>query len=70
VDSFVLPPETDEAGKDPFKAKIRDYCDAIRDGRTAPVPGEEILVNQAILDGIYRSAKLHREVEIDIPRID
>lgn len=70
VDSFVLPPETDEAGRDPFKAKIRDYCDAIRDGRPAPVPGEEILVNQAILDGIYRSAKLHREVDIDIPRID
>jgi hypothetical protein len=37
------------------------------EGRPAPIPGEEIIVNQAICDGIYRSARLKKEVEIEIP---
>lgn len=63
-DAYYRPVE-----RDVFKLKIRDFCDAIIEGRPAPVPGEEILYNQAILDGIYRSAKLGREVEIVIPEI-
>lgn len=63
-DAYYRPVE-----RDVFKLKIRDFCDAIMEGRPAPVPGEEILYNQAILDGIYRSAKLGREVEIVIPEI-
>ncbi len=55
--------------RDVFQMKVRDFCDAIRDGRPAPIPGEEILYNQAICDGIYRSAKLGKEVEIHIPEI-
>ncbi|MBO4299454.1 MAG: Gfo/Idh/MocA family oxidoreductase [Clostridia bacterium] len=55
--------------KDIFAMKVRDFCDAIRDGRPAPIPGEEILYNQAICDGIYRSSKLGKEVDIVIPEI-
>ena len=44
-------------------------ADALKDVNPAPIPGEEILFNQAICDGIYRSAKLGREVEISIPEI-
>jgi len=43
--------------------------DAVLTNGPAPVPGEEILYNQAICDGIYRSSKLGREVEIVIPEI-
>ena len=53
--------------EDVFTAKVRDFCDAIIEGRPAPIPGEEIIVNQAICDGIYRSARLKKEVEIEIP---
>lgn len=49
--------------------KIRTFLDAIISGGKAPVPSSEILYNQAILDGIYRSSKLGREVEIVIPEI-
>jgi len=56
-------------GRDIFQMKVRDFCDAIINDRPAPIPGEEILYNQAICDGIYRSAKLGREVEIVIPEI-
>ena len=74
VDSYVLPTIPFDAYQepkygDPFDMKIWDFCDAIIKGRPAPIPGEEILYNQAICDGIYRSSKLRKEVEIDIPVI-
>jgi len=74
IDSQVLPSHPFNAYEQPkykdiFVMKVRDYCDAILEGRPAPIPGEEILYNQAICDGIYRSAKLGREVEIVIPKL-
>lgn len=50
-----------------FHEKVRDFVDAIREGRDAPIPGEKILYNQAIIDGVLRSAELKREVEIELP---
>lgn len=47
--------------------KVRTFLDAIACGSPAPVPSSEILYNQLIIDGIYRSAKLGREIEIIIP---
>ena len=74
IDSFVLPTIPFDAYSEPvygdmFTMKVRDFCDAIIEGRPAPIPGEEILYNQAICDGIYRSSKLRKEVEIEIPVI-
>ncbi|MBR0464817.1 MAG: Gfo/Idh/MocA family oxidoreductase [Clostridia bacterium] len=72
IDSVVQPIIPFDAYEDPnkvdiFRAKVRDFCDAIKENRPAPIPGEEILYNQAICDGIYRSSKLGKEVEINIP---
>ena len=52
-----------------FYQKIRSFLDAIKNGGEAPVPSSQILYNQAILDGIVRSAELGREIEIEIPAI-
>ncbi|MBQ7010387.1 MAG: Gfo/Idh/MocA family oxidoreductase [Clostridia bacterium] len=52
-----------------FDMKIRTFVDACKNGTPAPVPTSEIIYNQAILDGIARSAELGREVEIVIPEI-
>ena len=52
-----------------FYKKLRSFLDAIKNGGTAPVPTSQIIYNQAILDGIARSANLGREVEIEIPEI-
>ena len=52
-----------------FDKKIRTFLDACKNGTAAPVPTSEILYNQAILDGIARSAELGREVDITIPEI-
>ena len=52
-----------------FDLKIRSFLDAIKENGTAPVPSSQILYNQAIIDGIAKSAALGREVEIEIPEI-
>lgn len=52
-----------------FDLKIRTFLDAIKENGTAPVPSSQILLNQAIIDGIAKSAACGREVEINIPEI-
>ena len=52
-----------------FYKKLRSFLDAVKYGRPAPVPTSQIIYNQAILDGIARSANAGREVEIEIPEI-
>ena len=52
-----------------FDLKIRTFMDAIKENGTAPVPSSQILYNQAIIDGIAKSAELGREIEVVIPEI-
>jgi len=52
-----------------FDMKIRTFVDACKNGTPAPIPTSEIVYNQAIIDGIARSAELGKEVEIVIPEI-
>lgn len=56
-------------GNDLFDMKIRSFLDAIITGGESPIPSSQIIYNQAIIDGISRSAELGREVEIVIPEI-
>ncbi|MGN0494431.1 MAG: Gfo/Idh/MocA family protein [Acutalibacteraceae bacterium] len=57
------------ATTDLWNRKIRSFLDAIITGGKAPVPTDEIIYNQAILDGIQRSSECGHEVEITIPEI-
>ena len=52
-----------------FNEKIKDFVVAIREGKPAPIPGAQIVRNQAVIDGILRSAAQRREVTIEIPEI-
>ncbi len=52
-----------------FVKKLRAFVDSIKEGGVATVPTSQIIYNQAIIDGICRSAELGREVEIKIPEI-
>lgn len=58
-----------DSKNDLFFDKIRSFLDAIRDGKPAPVPSSQILINQAVIDGIMRSAELGHEIEITIPEV-
>ena len=52
-----------------FDLKIRTFLDACKNGTPAPVPSSQILYNQAIIDGIAKSAALGKEIEVVIPEI-
>ena len=49
--------------------KVRSFLDAILTGGEAPVPTSQILINQAIIDGIAKSAELGHEIKVEIPEI-
>jgi len=52
-----------------FQLKVSAFADAVLSGGSAPIPSEQIIINQAILDGIMKSSEIEREVEIVIPEI-
>lgn len=52
-----------------FYKKLRSFVDAVKNGGKATVPSSEIVYNQAIIDGIVRSAEQGREIAVDIPEI-
>ncbi len=52
-----------------FTQKLRAFVDSIKEGGAPTVPSSEIIYNQAIIDGIVKSAELGREVDIVIPEI-
>lgn len=58
-----------EADSALFDKKLRAFVDAIKEGGSAPIPSSQIIYNQAIIDGIVRSAKLGKEIDIEIPEI-
>jgi predicted dehydrogenase len=55
--------------KDAWFRKVEAFAEALRDGSEAPIPGEDVLRGQAILDAIYRSAAARSEVRVEIPPI-
>ncbi len=69
VQTQTIIPKLPEGGSKNFYNKVRSFLDAAKEGGKAPVPTSQIIYNQAILDGIARSADLGREVEIEIPEI-
>ena len=62
-------PSTKAGGENNFNFKIRTFLDACKNGTESPVPSSQIIYNQAILDGIAKSAELGREIEISIPEV-
>ncbi len=65
---IVMPPE-ESAIDELFYKKIRSFIDAVKTNGKPPVPAKEILYNQAIIDGIVRSAEKGHEIQIEIPEI-
>ena len=73
-DVFGKPTETlipleENHGPGLFEKKISAFVDAILNNKTAPIPTSQILYNQAIIDGIQRSNRLGKEVDVVIEDI-
>ena len=62
-------PMIEDCSKGNFYKKIRSFLDAVKTGGKAPIPTSQILYNQAIIDGIVKSAKAGKEIAIEIPEI-
>ncbi len=69
VDYETQVPIINDGGPSLFDRKIRSFLDAVKYGGKAPVPTSQIIYNQAILDGIVRSAKAGHEIELEIPEV-
>ena len=54
-----LPPEEDR-----FVLETRDFLECVRDGRPSPIPPEQVVVTNVIMDALYRSAAADEEVEV------
>lgn len=52
-----------------FDKKIRSFLNAVHTNGEAPIPSSQIIYNQAIIDGIVKSAKLGHEIQVEIPEI-
>ena len=44
--------------------QIRLFAEAIRSGGPSPVPGEQALITQRILDGVYKSGQKGKEIKV------
>jgi len=49
----------------PHAAGLHAFADAVLDGKPVPIPGEEALTIQKIIDALYKSSRLGREVKIN-----
>lgn len=58
-----------DAKEDRFFLKCRSFVDAVEQNLPAPIPTSQIIYNQAIIDGIIRSAECGHEVEIHVEEI-
>ena len=52
-----------------WQKKIGSFLSAIENGTESPVPTSQIIINQAIIDAIVRSADAGEEVKVTIPEI-
>ncbi len=72
-DQFGMPTQTPvpvyNSTESNFDQKVSAFVDAVKNGGPAPIPTSQIVYNQAIIDGIIRSAAQGKEVEIIIPEI-
>ncbi len=65
----VIPVLHNSGFADLFDKKIRSFLDAVKYGDPVAVPSSQIIYNQAIIDGINRSAACGHEITIEIPEI-
>lgn len=65
----VIPEFPEDVNHDNFYKKCRSFVNAVKTGGEAPIPSSQIIINQAIIDGIAKSAELGHEIEITIPEI-
>ncbi|MCL2300361.1 MAG: Gfo/Idh/MocA family oxidoreductase [Firmicutes bacterium] len=66
----TIPLQKNDKNKgDLWNQKIRSFLNACINNTESPVPSSQILINQAIIDGIMKSAQAGKEIAVEIPEI-
>ena len=60
----ITPKELEEP-EDRFVVQIRSFLEAVRDGTPSPIPPEQVIQTNIIMDGIYRSVEAGAEAKVD-----
>ena len=59
-------------GTDPieqFRREIVAFADAIANGKPSPIPAEELLLTNVIMQGLVDSTAVGHEIEVSVPEI-
>lgn len=54
---------------DTWQPQMEAFLEAVRSGGPSPVPPNEVMLTNVIMDGIYQSAKEHCEVRVTVPQV-
>ncbi len=54
---------------DQFRRENLDFAKAIREGLPSPIPAEELLLTNVIMQGLVDSAAVGHEIEVSVPEI-
>jgi predicted dehydrogenase len=68
TDLAQVEPELPE-GSTEISYAVERFVEAIESGADSPVPADTFLYTNVVFDGLYRSSRLGREVEVEVPRL-
>jgi len=52
-----------------FKSEYLAFADAVREGKPSPIPADEMLLTNVIIQGLIDSAEVGREVQVKAPEV-
>lgn len=56
-------------GLEQFRRELVSFADAIANGKPSPIPAEELLLTNVIMQGLVDSAAVGHEIEVSVPQI-
>jgi predicted dehydrogenase len=66
IDTTPQPGKKDD---DLFLAKNMAFAEAIWNGTPSPIPADEMLITNVIIQGLFDSAKVGHEIEVSVPEV-
>ncbi len=64
-----ISPQPGSKDGDLFLAKNMAFAEAIWEGKPSPIPADEMLITNVIIQGLIDSAKAGREVAVSVPEV-
>lgn len=56
-------------GSEQFRRELVAFADAIKNGKPSPIPAEELLLTNVIMQGLVDSTAVGHEIEVSVPEI-